>query len=73
MTSAKEFYEKMPFAKGYVYHGVNPVSREYKLYSFIRAYDIEINGQVEHIVNPYEEVRITVNTVSGKVIPSLIF
>jgi len=67
LTSAKEFYEKMPFAKGYVYHGVNPVSREYKLYSFIRAYDIEINGQVEHIVNPYEEVRITVNTVSGKV------
>ena len=67
LAAAKEFYEKLPFAKGYVYNGVNPISPEYKLYSFIRTYDIEIDGSVTNFVNPYEEVRIAVNTVSGKV------
>ncbi len=67
LAAAQEFYDSLPFPEGYVYAGSNRIDEEYGLFSFTRSYEITIGGETLSLVNPHEEIRITVNFLSGRV------
>ena len=67
LSLAQELYDKLPFPKGYVYSSVNRIDDEYGIFSFTRGYNIITDSGTVYIENPYEEIRITVNFMSGTV------
>ncbi|MDY4971781.1 MAG: hypothetical protein SO101_16270 [Lachnospiraceae bacterium] len=65
LAAARSWYEKLPCPEGYEYTYVNKFDNETWIYSFCRKADVEINGELLHLTNDYEEVRIGINPKNG--------
>lgn len=65
LAAARSWYEKLPYPQGYEYTYVSKFDDETWMYSFCRKVDVEINGEILHLTNAYEEVRIGINPKTG--------
>lgn len=65
LAAARGWYEKLPYPQGYEYTYVSKFDDETWMYSFCRKVDAEINGEILHLTNAYEEVRIGINPKTG--------
>lgn len=67
LTAAQQFYDTLPFPDGYIYSNSNRIDSQYGQFSFTRSYQIPLGDSAVSVVNPYEEIRITVDYLSGEV------
>ena len=65
LAAARGWYEKLPYPQGYEYMYVNKFDDETWMYSFCRKVDVEMNGEILHLTNAYEEARIGINPKTG--------
>lgn len=62
-----KWYEALPFTQGYAFQPQSEhlVSEDAGMYSFCNTVALELNGNSVELVNPYEEVRITIDPRNG--------
>lgn len=61
LALAQEYYDSLPYARGYEFRDVTEYDEDMWMYSFSKPYEIE--GQT--VYSPYEQVRITINPLNG--------
>lgn len=66
LETARSWYEKLPYPQGYEFTNVHKVCDDWGwMYSFSRKVDVEIDGEPVHLINAYEEARISINPITG--------
>lgn len=66
MAVAQSFYEALPYPTGYVYSSLDRFDDHAWTFSFSRNYTLELDGAPVTILNPYEQVRITIDPCTGR-------
>lgn len=65
LAIARQYYEQLPYARGYEYRSVEKYDDHAWSFSFDKAYTMNLWGQTQSVYSPYEEVRITIDPCTG--------
>ena len=65
LKCAEEYYNSLPYPKGYEYSHLSKFDDHAWMFSFSKAVSVEVNGKKYNLFSDYEQVRITIDPCSG--------
>ena len=65
LKTAEDFYDALPYAKGYTFRHVEKICDTDWMYYFDRPVSVEIGTETLILQSDYEQVRITINPCTG--------